>query len=224
MVSCAWIVFAFIYAASCCIGGRNALSIDEGTQDHAYLLQAGTVKHGRKSKLQLPSNGSQLRQETTLSSPEVSEGFGIPMAVFLGSCFALVFLQKFANMVQECSSVIAEFVGTFALVFTVGCCVITGSSLWNATAIACVLMVMVYATGPISGGHLNPAVTLSLAMAGKFEWSRVPLYCGAQMLAGIIAGSCYCTLFSPSSVNVALAAPFTWAAAFMVESIYTFML
>ncbi|TBW27096.1 MIP/aquaporin family protein [Gramella sp. KN1008] len=42
--------------------------------------------------------------------------------------------------------------------------------------------------GPYSGAHLNPAVTIGLALAGKFAWSLAPLYIGAQLL-GAMAGS-----------------------------------
>ncbi|MGN6249250.1 MAG: MIP/aquaporin family protein [Ginsengibacter sp.] len=42
--------------------------------------------------------------------------------------------------------------------------------------------------GPYSGAHLNPAVTIGLAIAGKFAWSRVPMFILAQ-LAGAMAGS-----------------------------------
>ncbi|MEO8852660.1 MAG: MIP/aquaporin family protein [Ginsengibacter sp.] len=42
--------------------------------------------------------------------------------------------------------------------------------------------------GPYSGAHLNPAVTIGLAVAGKFAWSRVPLFIVAQLL-GAMAGS-----------------------------------
>jgi glycerol uptake facilitator protein len=38
---------------------------------------------------------------------------------------------------------------------------------------------------PISGAHLNPAVTLALAMAHKFSWSLVPLYMAAQLLGAM---------------------------------------
>jgi glycerol uptake facilitator protein len=43
-------------------------------------------------------------------------------------------------------------------------------------------------SAPFSGAHLNPAVTLALAIADKFEWSKVPLYLGAQLL-GAMFGS-----------------------------------
>jgi glycerol uptake facilitator protein len=51
-----------------------------------------------------------------------------------------------------------------------------------------VIVGAVYAIGHISGGHINPAVTLSLAVSGKFSWREVPGYWAAQ-LAGAIAGA-----------------------------------
>jgi glycerol uptake facilitator len=44
----------------------------------------------------------------------------------------------------------------------------------------------VYAVGPISGGHINPAVTLGLAVVGKFSWSEVGAYLAAQMLGAFL--------------------------------------
>src|SRR5208282_4385067 len=44
------------------------------------------------------------------------------------------------------------------------------------------VLVAVYAVGRISGAHLNPAITLGLAVVGKFAWSDVPWYIGAQLI------------------------------------------
>ena len=43
-----------------------------------------------------------------------------------------------------------------------------------------------YSVGTISGAHLNPALTLGLALIGNFPWSDVPLYMAAQMLGAIV--------------------------------------
>ena len=48
------------------------------------------------------------------------------------------------------------------------------------------VFVAVWCVGPISGAHLNPAVTIGLALAGKFAWSQVPGYIVAQLLGGIV--------------------------------------
>lgn len=49
------------------------------------------------------------------------------------------------------------------------------------------VFVAVFVSGPMSGAHINPAVTLGLAMAGKFSWSLVPGYMAAQMVGAFIA-------------------------------------
>jgi glycerol uptake facilitator len=49
-----------------------------------------------------------------------------------------------------------------------------------------VIVGVVYAIGHISGGHINPAVTLSLAVSGKFPWREVPGYMAAQLVGAVI--------------------------------------
>jgi glycerol uptake facilitator protein len=51
---------------------------------------------------------------------------------------------------------------------------------------AIAVFVGVYAVGPISGAHLNPAVTIALATIGKFEWAQVPSYLLAQLLGAML--------------------------------------
>jgi len=54
------------------------------------------------------------------------------------------------------------------------------------TAWGLAVYVGVVVAGPYSGAHLNPAVTIGLAIAGKFPWASVPAYILAQMLGGFI--------------------------------------
>ncbi|MDP9958321.1 MIP/aquaporin family protein [Chryseobacterium lathyri] len=54
------------------------------------------------------------------------------------------------------------------------------------TAWALAVFVGVTVAGPASGAHLNPAVTIGLAVAGKFSWDLVPSYIAAQMLGGML--------------------------------------
>ncbi|MGN6417870.1 MAG: MIP/aquaporin family protein [Pseudobacter sp.] len=56
------------------------------------------------------------------------------------------------------------------------------------TAWALAVFTGVVIAGPISGAHLNPAVTVGLAVAGKFTWDLVPEYMLAQLLGAMIGG------------------------------------
>ena len=85
---------------------------------------------------------------------------------------------------------VAEFVGTFVLVFA-GCgAVVIGriSPVGVALTFGLVIGLMVYSFGHISGGHFNPAVSLGVAVGGHLPWLRVATYAIAQS-AGAIAGA-----------------------------------
>ena len=60
----------------------------------------------------------------------------------------------------------AEFLGTFFLVLTVGCNVLTGS-VGAAISIGSMLMAMIFALGTVSGAHFNPAVTMAIFLSGR---------------------------------------------------------
>eukprot|EP00933_Yihiella_yeosuensis_P075556 TRINITY_DN84_c0_g1_i1.p1 TRINITY_DN84_c0_g1~~TRINITY_DN84_c0_g1_i1.p1 ORF type:complete len:455 (-),score=137.24 TRINITY_DN84_c0_g1_i1:67-1431(-) len=123
---------------------------------------------------------------------------------------------------------VAEFIGTFLLIFTVGCNVLGGAGVWAGVSIASVLMVSIYNLGGISGGNFNPAVSVSLgvskAMGGPgMDWQTVGTYSAVQAVAGITAGLCYVGLFG-KSFNLAPAKGFGVVEASVVELLYTFML
>lgn len=98
---------------------------------------------------------------------------------------------------------IAEFIGTFVLVFG-GC----GTAIFAAQvldeeagvnmgvgflgvalAFGLTVLVMAYAVGHVSGGHFNPAVTLGTALAGRTKWSDVGPYVLVQILGATVAGA-----------------------------------
>jgi len=117
----------------------------------------------------------------------------------------------------------AEFVGTFMLVFTVGCNVLTGQPVWGGVSIACVLTVMIYALGKSSGGNFNPAVSVALGIAKKMEWTEVAIYSVTQIVAGILAGLCYLGMFGESFNLQPTKGHVAWQAC-LAEMLYTFML
>lgn len=98
-----------------------------------------------------------------------------------------------------------------------------------ALGFAAVIIATAYALGPISGNHINPAVTLALAVAGRFPWREVPAYVAAQLIGGIVgAFAIVGALGSQASelgLGIASFAPETPAhTAFIAEFIGTFIL
>jgi len=96
-------------------------------------------------------------------------------------------------MADELRRLVAEAVGTFALVFA-GCGAIMVDSdtgalghVGVAISFGLVIMVMIYAVGHISGAHFNPAVTLGFALSRHFPLPRVGLYWAAQMAGALVA-------------------------------------
>lgn len=97
------------------------------------------------------------------------------------------------------SPFVAELVGTAILLYlgdgVVANVVLTDTFAENGGWIvitwgwAMAVFVAVFCAGPFSGAHINPAVTVGLATAGTFAWTKVPLYLAAQFLgAGMGAG------------------------------------
>ena len=92
---------------------------------------------------------------------------------------------------------LAEFMGTFWLVFG-GCgSAVLAASFPNlgigflgvALAFGLTLLTMAYAIGHISGCHLNPAVSVGLAIGRRFPARELPAYVGSQVIGGIIAAA-----------------------------------
>src|SRR6188472_2950035 len=92
----------------------------------------------------------------------------------------------------------AEFIGTAFLVFIgVGSVpatlIVNGSAPFTmadlgmiSLAFATVVVATVYALGHVSGNHINPAVTIGLAVTGKFPWREVPGYLVAQLVGATL--------------------------------------
>jgi aquaporin NIP len=126
---------------------------------------------------------------------------------------------------------LAECLGTFALVFAgTGAIVInaqSGGAITHAgiaLTFGLVVLAMIYAFGEVSGAHLNPAVTVGFAAAGRFPWPEVPGYILAQLIGAFAASGLLRALFP---ANVALGATLPAGPAsqsFILEVILTFLL
>lgn len=116
----------------------------------------------------------------------------------------------------------AEFIGTFFLVLTVGCTVIpSAAGVIPPLAIGAALMVMVYAAGHISGGHLNPAVTLAVFIRGRCDKKDVVPYWVSQVLAAAAASLVTVFLVGKSGTPMEIK---NVPAAFVAEFLFTFAL
>jgi aquaporin Z len=118
---------------------------------------------------------------------------------------------------------IAEFIGTFFLVLTIGCTVVgAGTGVIAPLAIGAALMVMVYAGGHISGGHYNPAVTLGILLRGKVQPADVVPYWIAQFAGATVAALIVSKIFragvavTPMALHV--------GPALLAEFLFTFAL
>jgi len=85
---------------------------------------------------------------------------------------------------------ISEFVGTFFLVLTIGYNVLQHTAL-APVSIGAMLMAMIFATGRVSGGHFNPAVTLGVLLRGKVSSLNAVAYVGSQLCGSLLAGCVY---------------------------------
>jgi aquaporin Z len=88
---------------------------------------------------------------------------------------------------------LAEFIGTFALVFlAVGTAVVGGAVGAGAVAVALafgvVLVFGAYAFGPVSGCHINPAVTIGMLLSKRIDPAVGGLYVVVQFLGGVLGG------------------------------------
>lgn len=113
----------------------------------------------------------------------------------------------------------AEFVGTFFVMFTIGCNAVAGERDWIPTSIAFSVVVAMYATSAVSGGHLNPTVSVALGLCGKMSWSSVLAYVSVQVAAGIVAAFGVTGLLG-QTVGVGVHSGFDFVDAAIVEFIF----
>ncbi len=126
---------------------------------------------------------------------------------------------------------IAEFIGTFGLVFFgTGAIIVneqTGGALGHvgiAISFGLIILSMIYAFGDISGAHINPAVTLGFAVADRMDKKEVMPYIIAQ-IAGAFTASFILHFLFPANINLGTTMPAGSAMqSFIIEIILTYFL
>jgi MIP family channel proteins len=129
------------------------------------------------------------------------------------------------NKFSQC---IAEAIGTFALIFIgIGAIYANPGLLGVALAHGLTIAVMVSATGGISGGHLNPAVTLGALVGGKIDLGGALRYWVSQLLGATLAAFVCLGLFNRAIVIAGtpqLSSGTSAMAGIVIEAITTFFL
>ncbi|MEX2542415.1 MAG: aquaporin [Trueperaceae bacterium] len=127
-------------------------------------------------------------------------------------------------------AMIAEAVGTFTLVFVgVGAIANDAGLLGVAFAHGLAIAVMVAATAAISGGHLNPAVTIGLLATGRIGAGRAVAYVSAQLLGALAAAGLLLAVLPDLVVPIAIGTPAPGpdlgaGQVLVVEGVLTFLL
>ncbi len=131
----------------------------------------------------------------------------------------------------------AETIGTLLFVFLgAGSIVMTAATggtpgpLGIALAHGVGMAIIVSATMSISGGHMNPAVTFAIALAGKIDWRRAGAYVVAQLVGALLGAGLVKGLLPAGAVNATLAGTpqlggsVTFAQGIWIEAVLTFFL
>ena len=116
-------------------------------------------------------------------------------------------------------SALAELVGTFIFVFAIISAVNSGSP-FTPLAIGFALMIMVYATGHISGAHLNPAVSVGVWLRGAIDLVGMLFYIVAQLVGAALAALVTFALYPAATESLQVDV----GPAFLVEALWTFVL
>jgi aquaporin Z len=137
-------------------------------------------------------------------------------------------------------SFVAEVLGTFILTF-VGCgAVVSANAMLESTngafgyveiigiglAFGIALLAAAYSMGCVSGGHFNPAVSVGLAISGRFEWDKVLGYVLAQFLGAILAALLLMVAAGGTAFGLGqtTAGAFGVGGALVMETLMTFLL
>jgi aquaporin NIP len=125
---------------------------------------------------------------------------------------------------------IAEFIGTYFLIFAGTGAVVIDELTKNLTHVGIaltfglVVMALIYTFGHISGAHFNPAVTLGFLVNGDIGLLDAMNYIVIQLLGGILASATLLSLFGNVAHLGATLPRYSWQQSFVLEFILTFVL
>ena len=128
-------------------------------------------------------------------------------------------------------ALLAEFLGTFFLVFF-GCGAVIVNELFGGElgqlgiciVFGLVVMAVIYSFGNVSGAHINPAGTLALCFAGRFDLKLLPSYVAMQLIGATLAALFLRWIFSESEALGLTQPNIGLFRAFVVEIIISFVL
>ena len=125
-------------------------------------------------------------------------------------------------------ALVAEFVGTFTLIFIgAGAAAMSGSLVAVALAHGLVVLGFAYAYGPISGTHINPAVTIGLLVGGQIDFAKAAGYIVVQLIGGVAGAAALNFVLGAQAGTLGATVPAEGvgvAQTFVLEMLLTFFL
>ncbi|WOL05191.1 hypothetical protein Cni_G13918 [Canna indica] len=148
-----------------------------------------------------------------------------------GSSSAGYFTKLSKPSIILAKKVIAEFIGTYILIFSAAATPIVNQKyndaatlIGAATSAGLAVTIIVISIGHISGAHLNPSVTIAFAAIHHFPWPHVPAYILAQLLGSIAASFTLSGVFHPFHSGGVTVPTISTSQAFFLEFVITSVL
>jgi len=198
--------------------GNSLTPLRSGTANSLTPLRSGTV--GRSSH----------QYQSTVVGQHDPSGLPPPEAQRVVQSQTKVVHPSYGEPVKEKTGLekaapyICEFVATFMLTFIVATSSLSPDNQWRPTVIGVAIVVIIYAVGFVSGGHLNPAVSLAFLLARKMHPCKCLCYMILQIAAGLLAAFFFELVFLTRTPRVMPVAPFAFAQAAIIELLFTTML
>jgi len=231
-------VCEMLYSALLCFVVLNTTAARKHSAEgnHFYgmaigaMALAGTYAAGSVS-------GGLLNPAITIGIDVAGAGSGFGKSLVFALCqllggvlaswlYRLVRPEDFGFVRTYKNSLICEFLGAFALVFTIGMTVLSGTPM-AVLAIAASLTAMVYAVADVSGAHFNPAVTAAIYISGR-DLELTPklaaYYVAAQLAGGISASGLYTAIHNGAFFMLGPQKGFNLSAIAVAEMFFTMLL